>query len=152
MWSALVGLTLFLLYSVALFVVYFIGEDASLLRFNCNFPSNLTACDPSLGILGFRLPNQANPVLPSLCATCAVLALVGLIFLGHLAAFHVYLSTISIVGAHSTINCVTSLAEIKGQSTYDFFSRRKDDAGTAATKPHPPPKHLSFLRSKKRVS
>ena len=90
--SALIGVTLFLLFSLSLFIVYFVDEDASLLRFNCHSSFNLTACDPSLGILGFRLPARANPVFPSLCAFCVVLSLIGLLLLGHLTLFHLYLS------------------------------------------------------------
>ena len=91
-WTAIIGLLLFFLYALSLLVVYFIGEDASLLRYNCPFPGNLSACDPDLHVLGVELPTQANPVLPALCAVSAVLALIGLGFLVHLASFHIYLS------------------------------------------------------------
>ena len=87
-WFALISILLLFLYSFSLFVLFFADKENSL-RFNCNSPSNLTACDPALRVLGVVIP---DPLFPILCGILVLLSLIGMGFLGHLAGFHLYLS------------------------------------------------------------
>lgn len=86
-WSALVLCILFSLFSASLFILYFAGRD--LLRFNCDSPSNITVCDPTLRVLGGTIP---DPLFPVFSAIFGAASLIGIGLLGHLALFHVYLS------------------------------------------------------------
>ena len=85
--SGLLGAVLLLLYNVALFIVFFADRES--LRYNCDFPSNSSACDATLKIFGGAIP---DPVFPTLTAIFGVLAFIAMLLLGHLSAFHVFLS------------------------------------------------------------
>ena len=79
-----------LLYNTALFILYFAGRNN--LRYNCNFPSNSSACNETLRIFGAAMP---DPVFPILTAILGILALIAVVLVGHLTTFHLYLSKLS---------------------------------------------------------
>ena len=85
--SALLGAVMLLVYNAALFILYFAGRDN--LRYDCNFPSNSSACNETLRIFGTAMPDAVFPVLT---AILGVLALIAVVLVGHLTVFHFYLS------------------------------------------------------------
>ena len=85
--SAFLGAVMMLLYNTALFILYFAGRDN--LRYDCNFPSNSSACNETLRIFGTAMPDAVFPVLT---AILGILALIAVVLVGHLTVFHFYLS------------------------------------------------------------
>ena len=127
-WSALVSLLLFLLYSLSLFILFFSSTES--IRFNCRLPSNLTACDSSLRVFGGVVP---GPVFPVLCGGSVFLSLIGVGLLGHLAFFHLYLSR------YCYSYCVCSMliwmaTEFKGLTTYEFLTESDGEKGGGDSK------------------
>ena len=136
--SGLLGAVLLLLYNVALFIIFFVDRES--LRYNCNYPSNLSACDATLRIFGVAIP---DPVFPTLTAIFGVLAFIAVLLLGHLSAFHVFLCKhlwLILVGMVYECLLLSSLPlpfpfpVSKGLTTYDYImrEREKDKEDSAA--------------------
>ena len=89
--SGLVAVVMLLLVSIVLFVLFFARRD--LIRFNCDSPANLTACDEDVRVFGAAVP---GPVFPTLTAVIGALAALATALIGHLTAFHAFLSKVSI--------------------------------------------------------
>ena len=87
--SGLAACVLLLLYTLALFIVFFSARDR--LRHNCSlhFLSPNSSCSGELRMFGAGVP---DPVFPAAVAVIGLLALVGVALVGYLATFHVYLS------------------------------------------------------------
>jgi hypothetical protein len=78
---------LLFLYCLAFFIVYFADRDS--VRFNCPHPTNLTACDDTLRVLGAAMPDVLFPIF---LAVLGALALIAIGLIGQLSGFHIYLS------------------------------------------------------------
>lgn len=110
-----------LLYNTALFILYFAGRDN--LRYDCNFPSNSSACNETLRIFGTAMPDAVFPVLT---AILGILALIAVVLVGHLTVFHFYLSKHRCF-KHQVLyllmmECPLVIHTVsKGLSTYDYI-------------------------------
>lgn len=102
LFSALLSAILLFLYCLAFFVVYLADQES--VRFNCPNPTNLTACDATLRVLGAPIPDVLFPIF---LAVLGVLALIAIGLIGHLTGFHIYLM-------------------IKGISTYDHIRLQRE--------------------------
>ena len=151
-----------LLYNLALFILFFADRDS--LRYNCGYPSNTSACDTTLRIFGGAVP---DPVFPTLTAILGVLACIAVLLLGHLSAFHVYLSKhLGLILVRTTYTCLlpfpsssfplppfpfpTHTPVSKGLTTYDYIvlQREKDLEGNAAGPERGYHGRCGFLRRK----
>ena len=113
LFSALLAAVLLFLYCLAFFILYFADRES--VRFNCSNPTNLTACDLTLRVLGGRIPDEVFPVFLAVLGVLAVIA-IGLI--GHLSGFHIYLSKLKFLTAKqflSSLSLTLSLSLSSGE-------------------------------------
>ena len=85
--SALAGAVLLFLYNLSLFIFFFADRES--LRYGCDRPTNVSSCDATLRVFSVAVP---DPVFPTITAVMSVLGGVAILLIGHLTAFHLYLS------------------------------------------------------------
>ena len=85
--SALAGAVLLFCFNLALFILFFADRES--LRYGCDRPTNVSSCDATLRVFSVAVP---DPVFPTITAVMSVLGGVAILLIGHLTAFHLYLS------------------------------------------------------------
>lgn len=99
--SGLFGTFLTVCLSLSLFVLFFADRDS--LRYSCDREDhNITECDPQLRVFGAPVP---DPLFPTFIAIIGLLAVVTLTLMGHLTAFHFYLSKFYFCLSACEISC-----------------------------------------------